>query len=89
MNTNGGPCFTEEQQKAVDERQVAQSKIIKLALSKQMDAEKMEANVKRQIEIDQEKEDAELIKAKYHDDKDMNSLKKIEAAKHFKEIWEA
>ena len=33
-NTNGGPTFTEEQQKAVDERMIAQTKLVKLALTK-------------------------------------------------------
>ena len=52
---------------------MAQSKIIKLALSKQMDQEKLEQTTKKQIQIEQERIDADLIKAKYFEDKDANA----------------
>ena len=73
----------------MDDRLVAQAKIIKLALSKQMDQTAMEAKAKKAIQIEQELEDANLIKAKYYEDKEATKQQKVDAAKHFKEIWEA
>ena len=49
----------------------------------------MERNTHKQIQIDQDRLDADLIKAKHWEDKEMNRLQKIDAAAHFKEIWNA
>ena len=49
----------------------------------------MEARVKKQIQIEQERDDADMIKAKYIEDKEVVKQQKVDTAKHFKEIWEA
>ena len=54
-----------------------------------MDQTALEAKTKRAIQIEQELEDSNLIKAKYFEDKEASKQQKVDAAKHFKEIWEA
>ena len=49
----------------------------------------MENKTKKAIQIEQELEDSNLIKAKYFEDKEASKQQKTDAAKHFKEIWEA
>ena len=68
---------------------VAQTKLVKLALTKQIDQTQLEEKTKRQIEIEQELQDSNLVKAKYLEDQESVKQQKKDAAKHFKEIWEA
>ena len=49
----------------------------------------MTEKVKKEINIAQELEESNLIKAKYLEDREANKQQKKDAAKHFKEIWEA
>ena len=54
-----------------------------------MDQTALETKTKKAIQIEQELEDSNLIKAKYFEDKEASKQQKSDAAKHFKEIWEA
>ena len=49
----------------------------------------MTEKTKREIEVAQELQESNLIKAKYLEDREINKQQKRDAAKHFKEIWEA
>ncbi len=49
----------------------------------------MEDKGKKQNQNDQERIDANAIEAKHNEDKEATRQQKVDAAKHFKEIWEA
>lgn len=60
-----------------------------LALDKQHHSMLMERGCKKQIQVEQDKIETEMINAKHEQDKEILKQQKKDAAKHYKEIWNA
>ena len=66
-----------------------QQMLTKLSLEKQREMEENERKVKRQIEVDQERMDAERIAAKHLESQIAKEQQKRESLAHFKQVWDA
>ena len=85
--TNGGPALPDR----VDIIQKYKSKqaLTKLDLERQMQIRENEDKNKKQIEVDQERLDAEMIAAKHLEDRRAQKQAAKNQMAHFAEIWNA
>ena len=76
--TSGGPVMEAEDVEALHKRFKQQQMLNKLNLTKQNDQEKMATNTIREINISQERQDAERIAAKHIEAKLVKQQQKVE-----------
>ncbi len=87
--TTGGPTMEAEDVEAKRKKFKDQQNLVKLNLTKQKDMEIQEKKIKRDIELDYERRDAERIAAKHYESQKITAQQKKEQLEHFKAVWEA
>ena len=87
--TSGGPTQDPEDVEALNKKFRDQQTLTKLVLEKQRDMDKEQADNRRNIEVAQEKQDADLIAAKHIESKLVKNQQRKEQLQHFRAVWDA
>ena len=87
VSTNGGPALPDRMD--IIQKYKSKQAITKLDLERQMQIQENETKQKKEIEVNQEKIDAEMIAAKHLEDRKAQMKAMKDQRAHFAEIWNA